>query len=250
MRAHVAAACLVGVALVGCSYFGRDAEPYRPPAVARADLPGEGRELFLRDCAWCHGDDARGTARGPGLLGTGSASVDFMLTTGRMPISSPDDRLERREPQYADEEIGDIVAYIDSISVGGPSIPELDLEHVNLSRGEVLYAENCAACHSSTGIGGALTGGRTAPALDDSTPRQTAEAIRIGPGTMPPFDAQSLDEDDLNAVVAYVDYLRDPDDEGGQPLGRVGPVAEGLVAWAVGLLALLLIIRWIGTTVR
>jgi ubiquinol-cytochrome c reductase cytochrome c subunit len=242
--------CMCGLLLAACSYFGRDPEPYRPPAVARAALPSDGRGLFLRDCAWCHGDQAQGSPRGPSLQLSGPAAVDFMLSTGRMPLFSPDDPLRRRDPTYDEREIRQIVNYLATIAPEGPPIPELDLESVDLSRGAVLYSENCAACHSSTGIGGALTEGRTAPALDESTPIQTAEAIRTGPGTMPPFDAQTLGQDELAAVAAYVDYLQDPEDAGGEPLGHVGPVSEGLIAWAVGLLALILVIRWIGVSVK
>ena len=61
---------------------------------------------------------------------------------------------------------------------------------------------------------------------------------------MPRFE---LDEQEVNAIARYVRYLQSPDDEGGAPIGRIGPVAEGAVALAVGLAALLLAIRWIGT---
>ena len=44
---------------------------------------------WLADCAICHGADAKGTNRGPSLVGVGRASVDYELTTGRMPITNP-----------------------------------------------------------------------------------------------------------------------------------------------------------------
>ena len=49
------------------------------------------------------------------------------------------------------------------------------------------------------------------------------------------------------AIVAYVQYLRNPEDPGGLPIGRIGPIPEGLVAWAAGMGALLLAVAWIGT---
>jgi len=50
----------------------------------------------------------------------------------------------------------------------------------------------------------------------------------------------------VNSIIAYIERLPD-EDHGGLSLGRVGPVAEGFIAWAIGLLSLLLVIRWIGT---
>jgi ubiquinol-cytochrome c reductase cytochrome c subunit len=61
---------------------------------------------------------------------------------------------------------------------------------------------------------------------------------------MPRFE---LDEGSVNSILRYIEYLQRPDDEGGAPIGRVGPVAEGAVALGVGVVALLLLARWIGT---
>ena len=46
--------------------------------------------------------------------------------------------------------------------------------------------------------------------------------------------------------MRYVLYLQHPEDRGGASLARIGPVAEGFVAWFVGLLVLILFIAWIG----
>src|SRR3954465_14101729 len=64
-----------------------------PTVTARAEpspqAPPPVEQTFLADCAICHGSDARGTNRGPTLVGVGRASVDFSPTTGRMPITNP-----------------------------------------------------------------------------------------------------------------------------------------------------------------
>ena len=65
-----------------------------------------------------------------------------------------------------------------------------------------------------------------------------------GEGAMPRFP---LDESDLNAVARYVAYLQAPLDEGGAPIGRIGPVAEGAIGLLVALGVLLALSRWIGT---
>ena len=257
MSRCIAAAFAAFLALTGCS-FGADRsdDPYRPPALVRAPGPADGRDLYLRDCAWCHGPVGRGTERGPDLVsGTnGPALVDFVLSTGRMPIADADARMQPGVSQYTRSEIEAIVDYSRELGAPGPDVPELAHEDSDLAHGNELYLENCAACHSTTGVGGALTqasgGGSSsviAPPVLDSTPTEVAEAIRVGPGTMPVFGEESFDQDDLDAIVAYVVYLQDPVDRGGADAGRVGPVAEGAIGWIIGLGSLLLCMRWIGT---
>jgi ubiquinol-cytochrome c reductase cytochrome c subunit len=63
---------------------------------------------------------------------------------------------------------------------------------------------------------------------------------------MPVF-GEELTEADLDRVVAFVQYLRDPEDPGGLPIGRVGPVPEGFVAWFVGIGILIVSVVWIGS---
>jgi ubiquinol-cytochrome c reductase cytochrome c subunit len=184
----------------------------------------------------------------------------FMLTSGRMPIDHPRQRATRRDTAYSEEQIDAIVEFMRTFDAPGPEIPEVELEG-ELTEGLVLYQENCAACHSTTGIGGALTPGRepdaegvlarrtslVAPGLHESSATEIAEATRVGPGTMPVFAEETLDDHDLSAIVRYVRYLQDPADPGGAPVGRVGPVIEGGIGWILGLGVLVIFIRWIGT---
>ena len=55
------------------------------------------------------------------------------------------------------------------------------------------------------------------------------------PGTMPLFDPHAIPQADLDSLTRYVLYLRHPEDRGGQPLNRVGPLIEGFVAILDGL---------------
>lgn len=250
------------ILLSGCSGDDPSGRPYRPPGIAEVGRPEDGRDLYLRDCAWCHGDRGEGTENGPDVtVGTnGEAMNHFMLTTGRMPIDHPRARSVRREPSYSEEQIAGIVEFMETFDAPGPEIPEVELEG-DLTEGLTLYQENCAACHSTTGIGGALTPGsepdtegalatRTslvAPGLHDSTPTEIAEAMRVGPGTMPVYAEETLPDDELSAITRYVVYLQDPQDPGGAPIGRVGPVLEGAIGWILGIGVLVIFIRWIGT---
>jgi ubiquinol-cytochrome c reductase cytochrome c subunit len=214
------------------------------------ELPDAARELYLRDCAWCHGAQGEGTPFGTTLVGVGAASADFMLTTGRMPIRRPIDNPPQRPTRYSRQEIAQLVNVVASFG-GGPPIPRVDPARGDDRLGLRLYQENCAACHGASGSGGAMTQGLIAPGVLESTPRQIAEAMRLGgagllTGNMPRFDPETFDDHDVNSIIAYVERLP-REDRGGASLGRIGPVAEGFVAWAVGLLALVLVIRWIGS---
>ena len=232
---------------------GSGAQPQTPTPLP-SPLPsatGElGRTLYLRDCAWCHGADLQGTDFGPSLIGVGAASVDFMLSTGRMPIDRASGQPVRRPSAYPEGERNGIVQYVAGIG-DGPSIPEARPDRGALPEGNDLYEIHCAACHSSTGIGGALTSGLVAPDLLHSTPVEVAEAVRLGgaglrSGNMPRFSADVISDRELDSLVAYVRYLQHPVDKGGQNLGHIGPVVEGLVAWVGALLLLVFFIRWIG----
>jgi ubiquinol-cytochrome c reductase cytochrome c subunit len=205
------------------------------------------RPTFFSDCAVCHGNDARGTPAGPDLRGFGRASLDYELSTGRMPLPSPDAKLIRRPPRYSPELRDALVTYVfDLAGGGGPDIPVLDKQGADVAQGGELFRLNCAACHEWSGRGGALLA-REAPSTHPATPLQTAEAIRVGPGTMPAFGEAAISQAQLDDVVAYVEYIRHPRNRGGYRLWFIGPLAEGGVTWIVGMGLLLVAIRFIGT---
>jgi ubiquinol-cytochrome c reductase cytochrome c subunit len=209
-----------------------------------------GQRLYVSDCASCHGFDGRGRpGQGPSITSAGAAGAHFYLSTGRMPMATVDDQSRRKPVKYDEEEIAALVAYVASLG-DGPPIPDLDFDDVDLAAGNTLYRENCAACHNSAGSGGALGEQTFAPSLFSATALQTAEAARVGPGAMPEFSEGTLSDEELEDLVAYVQYLHDPDDRGGAPLGRVGPIPEGFVAWSLGLGGMLLVARWIGSRER
>jgi hypothetical protein len=93
------------------------------------------------------------------------------------------------------------------------------------------------------GAGSALGGENIAPTMLGVTQQDIAEAIRIGPGQMPPggglpnyspTDPASIQR--VNDVAAYVEALnRERFNRGGAPIGGKGPVPEGFVAWVIGL---------------
>jgi ubiquinol-cytochrome c reductase cytochrome c subunit len=205
------------------------------------------RSIFLRDCATCHGAHGRGTELAPDLKGAGAGLVDYYLSTGRMPLRDPSDRVQRGTPAYSRTTIDGLVQYVtDLVGDSGPPIPSVDPARGDLGEGGRLYRLQCAACHSWSGGGGALLH-VSAPSTHPATPTQIAEAVRGGPGNMPAFGQAALTHSQLDSVVRYVRYLRRPDDRGGLPLWHLGPLAEGAVAVFLGLGALVFATRWIGT---
>lgn len=207
----------------------------------------QGAPLFEEGCSSCHGLSGGGIpGRGPSLHGVGAAAVDFYLSTGRMPLDDPNAEPLRTEPVYTPAEIRALIAHVESLSPArGEPIPDVDLELGNLSDGLRAFTAYCAGCHQVLGRGGIVVDA-FAPSLVDSTPTQVAEAIRVGPHLMPPFGEQMIDERTLDSIVRYVEWSKHPPDEGGWAIGHVGPVPEGLLAWLLGVAALVAVARFLG----
>jgi quinol---cytochrome-c reductase cytochrome c subunit len=225
-------------------------------AVSGASTPVRG--IYQRDCAVCHGADARGTDLGPDLHGAGAAQVDFQLASGRMPVPRGDaaqyaervseEKAQTRRPAAYDTATRRaLVHYVVRLAGGGgPAIPDIAPDAGEVAAGGSLFREQCAACHAWSGDGGALLQ-RDAPPTHPATDLEVAEAVRAGPGNMPAFGQAALDHDQLQSLVRYVRYLDHPDDRGGAPLWHLGPLAEGAIAVFVGLGLLVIAVRWIGT---
>jgi ubiquinol-cytochrome c reductase cytochrome c subunit len=214
-----------------------------PPA-PDSRLVAQGRALYEDGCSSCHGLDARGIpGRAPSLRGVGEIAADFYLSTGRMPLDRPGAQPVRAEPAYPPREIRALVAFVGSF--GGPRIPQVDPAAGDLAQGQRLFTSSCAGCHQIVGAGGMVTRAAV-PDLKQATPRDVAEAVRIGPYLMPPFSERQLDRRDLDSLARYVQWTHEPEDRGGWGIGHLGPIPEGMVAWLLGLAALILTIRLIG----
>jgi ubiquinol-cytochrome c reductase cytochrome c subunit len=139
----------------------------------------------------------------------------------------------RHDPRLTDAQIRALTDLVASFG-DGPAIPQVT-GGGDVGRGNELYIANCAACHGATGTGNAIGGGTAAANLHEATPLEIVEAMRVGPGAMPEFAFGDADE---AAIVAYVQYLRSAPSPGGLSLGGLGPVPEGFVAVAIGLVLL------------
>jgi ubiquinol-cytochrome c reductase cytochrome c subunit len=209
------------------------------PSSVSAQAPDEGaidgQRLFVDSCASCHGSDGAGGDSGPDLTNVGAASADFQLRTGRMPLADPGAQAVRKPPAFSPEEISALVAYVGALG-DGPEVPDISLADTDLSSGQELFVDNCAACHGATANGGAAGPGALAPSLHRAEPLDVAEAVLTGPGEMPRFNFSS---DELGDIAGFVAHLQAQEAPGGADIGGIGPVPEGFVAWALGITVLL-----------
>ena len=130
-------------------------------------------------------------------------------------------------------------------SFGGPPAPSADPNAGDLALGLHEFTLHCAGCHQIVARGG-LTLGAVVPDLQPATPLQIAEAVRMGPYLMPHFDAKQIDQHQLDSLARYVLWTRHPDNAGGWGISNIGPIPEGMVAWFMGLVALVIVARLIG----
>ncbi|HEY5092356.1 MAG TPA: c-type cytochrome [Acidimicrobiales bacterium] len=230
--------------------YGNTAITYNAPSTALATL---GDALFQQNCASCHGTQANGVpANGtngayPDLVGLGPATIDFWVSSGRMPAANPRSvEAARRIPRLDPNQALAIASWVNSLSPSYPYIPDPNLKIAKVSDGAALFALNCASCHTIEGDGDALALSTFSPSLRHIPAFQVAEAIRTGPGNMPRFTG-NLSDYQVNDIVKYVTTeIQHPNNPGGFGLGGLGPVAEGFVGLALGVGVLALVGFWVG----
>jgi ubiquinol-cytochrome c reductase cytochrome c subunit len=63
---------------------------------------------------------------------------------------------------------------------------------------------------------------------------------------MPPFGPGQLSDPQVDSIARYVQSTDQPDDPGGWDIGRIGPITEGMAAWLLAVVALLIVARLLG----
>jgi ubiquinol-cytochrome c reductase cytochrome c subunit len=256
--AAIAVLILLGLVLTGALYAVVAPKPAdAATSRAAAQTAEEGRQLFLANCASCHGKNAEGretgtpgNIAGPSLAGVGAAAVDFQMGTGRMPLTQPGvQAMEQSQLKFSQEQIDAIGAYVASLAPG-PEVPSeemVDPTLGNVALGGQLYRVNCAMCHNFAASGGALTRGKYAPPIRDISSTHIYEAMQTGPQSMPVFGEGNLSSESKRDIIAYLDALGTQENPGGMSLGSLGPVTEGLFAWVFGLGILVAAAVWLGS---
>ena len=209
-----------------------------------AGLRALGYTLYQGSCASCHGIALEGMAGvAPSLRGVGPGPVDFYLSTGRMPLDQPRAQPLRNPPLFNRAQINALIAYVSSF--GGPAAPTADPARGDLALGFHDFTLHCAGCHQIVARGG-ITVDAQVPDLESATVQQIAEAVRMGPYLMPHFDTKQIDQHALDSIARYVVWTRHPVNAGGWGIYNIGPIPEGIVAWFIGLAALVIVARLIG----
>lgn len=143
-------------------------------------------------CALCHGSAGEGSAAGPSLA-TGALPlaefVDYVRQpTGTMPAYSPQ--------AVSDQTLAEIHAYL--VPAAAQPVP---IGHVDA--GATLYrGTGCYECHSNEGQGGAQ-GPRIGP--DPVSFARFAWYLRHPTGSMPPYSAAVISDQDLADIYAFLE---------------------------------------------
>ena len=129
---------------------GIGAYPVRPPGDPAVLDRGTG--LFKTNCAFCHGQDARGGDGGPSLLRSALVLADQngeligpVLEQGRgaMPKFT-----------FKPDQVADLAVFLHSFRVAGYDVSRQKPPTIlvgNAKEGEAYFNEACGACHSASG---------------------------------------------------------------------------------------------------
>ena len=239
---------LIALVVVGGAYSALAPSRAEASTTSAEDVTA-GRDLFLANCSNCHGLQAEGTQNGPTLIGVGAASVDFQVGTGRMPLQANSVQAPQRTVDYSEEEISQMAAYVASLAPG-PAIPAEEYTSTvddpeRISKGNELFRTNCAMCHNVVGAGGALTRGKWAPEVQDTTGKHIYEALLTGPSNMPVFNDANISPEEKQDIISYLHNVNENESPGGVELGSIGPVTEGAFAWIAGITLLIASAVWL-----
>lgn len=171
-----------------------------------------GAAVFGDNCAGCHGRGAQGSVGYPNLNDDDwlwGGSLDSIHKTISYGIRSGHGKAnDSAMPKFGDgvldaAKINDVAAYVRSLA-------GLDSDKDAATRGNPVYAENCAVCHGADGKGNTEMG---APNLADgiwlygNSPDAVATSIKTGRGgIMPAWDGR-LDPVSVKMLALYVHAL-------------------------------------------
>ena len=176
---------------------------------------------------------------------------------------SNDAQAERKAPRYTEQQTLALAAYV-AANGGGADIVYNDdgsvaqeslrganyngeIQAEDVAKGSELFRMNCASCHNFTGQGGALSSGKFAPELAPASEQEIYQAMLTGPQNMPKFSDRQLTADEKKDIIAYLKSAKETPSPAGWDLGGLGPVAEGLAMWIIGISALCAAAMWIGS---
>lgn len=227
-------------------------------AAAQGGDPVRGGELYVENCAVCHGVDGEGRVGAsltqfPGILV--EASLEQTIGEGIEGTVMPAWGEAFGGP-LSDEDVRDIAAYILAAFEGTqpieplptypvPDIPPLPEVEGDPALGAPVYQENCAVCHGAQGEGRIGAGlAKAWPATDPAAYIRQVVADGIAGTSMPAWSGAKggpLSDEQIANVAAYILTLSPPASATPGP-GQAGPISltAGLIGLAI--LALLVIV--------
>lgn len=158
-----------------------------------------GRNLFVNNCATCHGSDARGARAFPNLTdsewqwGGDPETIRTTITNGRTGVMPP-------LGAALGDNVNVVVDYVQSLA-------GRDIAPARVAAGQEVYQTLCFACHGATGEGNPLLG---APDLTNEIwlygggPGAIRESIVNGRSGQMPAQGPLLGADRVHVLAAYV----------------------------------------------
>jgi mono/diheme cytochrome c family protein len=225
---------------------------------AQGGDPERGGELYVDNCAVCHGVDGEGRVGAsltqfPGIQV--EASLEQNIREGIEGSVMPAWGEEFGGP-LSDTDIDDIVAYILAAFEGTqpieplptypvPELPPLPEVEGDPALGAPVYFENCAVCHGAQGEGRIGAGlAKAWPAADPAAYIRQVVRDGIAGTTMPAWGQTTggpLTDEQIANVAAYLLTLRPPVSATPEP-GPAGPISLTAGLIGLGVLALLAIV--------
>lgn len=159
-----------------------------------------GHNLFVNNCAPCHGSDARGATDYPDLTdaewlyGGQPTQIETTIQGGRTGVMPP------FGAALNDDQRGLLADYVLSLAGRGG-------EPARIAQGKQLFTTYCAACHGPTGGGNQLIG---APQLTNEiwlhgpSRKEILDVITKGRTNQMPAQLPALGADRVHVLAAYV----------------------------------------------
>ncbi len=231
----------------------------------------KGKKIFKDNCAACHNKNMKDKSVGPALGGVQERWADYpkedlykwirnstaLVESGHKKAKEVFDEYKipmTPFPNLKDEEIADMLAYIDAVHKGtygkkaggggaaaGGGLP------ADFDQGKKLFKDNCAACHNKNmkdkAVGPALGGVqerwadypkedlykwvRNSSALVDSGHKKAKEVFDEYKIPMTPFP--NLKDDEIGAIFSYVDAVYKGQDKKQAEVKTTGTETPGKV---------------------
>jgi len=159
-----------------------------------------GMRLFANDCAQCHGADAKGKYGFPNLTdddwlwGGDADAIKATLVNGRQAAMPAWGTI------IGDQGIADVTQYV--LSLNGR-----DTNQAQVAAGRTVFETYCVACHGADGRGNPALG---SPNLTNGiwlyggSEEQIAQTLRAGRNGMMPAFKDTLSEDKIHILTAYI----------------------------------------------